>query len=238
VTVAPADLRPRADVELVERALAYTRGALAGVSDAEAGLATPCARWSLADLLVHMVDSLEVLTELALGRVSVAGPPPQARRLAPLAGHLRVLGCALLDGWVTRSAAADVRGTVLDDGRTVIDIGTASGVAALEVAVHGWDVSRARGMTVPFPPLLAAALLPVAVRVAPADGQEAGRVDRVIPGCQHSRPGGLPRVAADHVAAMASARDGQFGPPLQPMATDPSSLLLAHLGRDVCWAAC
>ncbi|MGL4176246.1 MAG: maleylpyruvate isomerase N-terminal domain-containing protein, partial [Dermatophilaceae bacterium] len=74
--MSPADLRPRADVELVERALAFTRGALAGVSDAEAGAATPCARWTLTDLLVHLVDSLEVVTELALGRVSVAGPPP------------------------------------------------------------------------------------------------------------------------------------------------------------------
>ncbi|MGL5863107.1 MAG: maleylpyruvate isomerase family mycothiol-dependent enzyme [Phycicoccus sp.] len=199
--MAPADLRPRADVELVERAVAFTCGALAGIADAEAGAATPCARWVLTDLLVHMVDSLEVVTELALGRVSAAGPPPGSSRPGPLAQHLRLLGCALLDGWITRASSPDVRDTVLHDGRTRLDVETASAVAALEVAVHGWDVTRARGVATPFPPLLAAALLPVAVAVVPVGG-----------------------------------RDGRFARPLRPPATDPSALLLAHLGRDPGWA--
>ncbi|MGL5851374.1 MAG: maleylpyruvate isomerase family mycothiol-dependent enzyme [Phycicoccus sp.] len=199
--MAPADLRPRADVELVERAVAFTCGALAGVADAEAGAVTPCARWVLADLLVHMVDSFEVVTELALGRVSAAGPPPESVRPELLARHLRLLGCTLLDGWITRASSRDVRDSVLHDGRTRLDVETASGVAALEVAVHGWDVARARGAVVPLPPLLAAALLPAAVAVVPV-----------------------------------RRRDGRFASPFAPPATDPSSLLLAHLGRDPNWA--
>ncbi|MGL5819008.1 MAG: maleylpyruvate isomerase family mycothiol-dependent enzyme [Phycicoccus sp.] len=198
--MSPADLRPRADVELVERAVAFTRGALAGVADAEASAVTPCAGWALADLLVHMVDSLEVVTELALGRVSMAGPPPESGRPELLAAHLRVLGCALLDGWVARASDPDTRDAVLHDGRTRLDVVTASHVAALEVAIHGWDLARARGIAGPFPPLLAAALLPVAVAVVPVH-----------------------------------ARDGRFAPPLRPPTTDPSSLLLAHLGRDPGW---
>ncbi|MGL5931057.1 MAG: maleylpyruvate isomerase family mycothiol-dependent enzyme [Dermatophilaceae bacterium] len=210
--MSPADLRPRADVELVERALAFTRGALAGVSDAEAGAATPCGRWTLTELLVHLVDSLEVVTELALGRVSAAGPPPESVRPELLAQHLRVLGCALLDGWVTRASGPDAGDVVVHDGRAGhdggarrggrarLDVGTASGLAALEVAVHGWDVARARGVATPFPPLLAAALLPVAAVVVPVHG-----------------------------------RGGLFAPPLRPPATDPASVLLAHLGRDPGW---
>lgn len=198
--MASADVRPRVDVELMERSLAFTRGALVGVNDDEADRPTPCARWTVADLLVHMVDSLEVATELSLGRVSVAGPPPSTRRPAPLAGHLRALGCALLEGWVARAHSPRQAPVLLDDGSTRLDVGVAGGVAALEVAVHGWDLARARGMTTAFPPLLAAALLPVAAQVVPV-----------------------------------GERDGRFGPPLPPTGGDPSSLLLAHLGRDAGW---
>ncbi len=162
----PADTRPGVDLELLERSLAWTRGALVGVRDAEAGRATPCRGWTLADLLVHMVDSLEVVTELSLGRVALAGPPPTSRRPEVLAEHLGVLGCALLDGWLRadRPAVADVGGALLD-ADVAVEVG------ALEIAVHGWDVARSRGLDAAFPPLLAAALLPVAVRRVPVVGR-------------------------------------------------------------------
>lgn len=162
----PADLRPRVDLELLDRSLAWTRGALAGVRDDEAGRPTPCAGWTLVDLLVHMVDSLEVVTELSLGRVALAGPPPASHRPEVLADHLRVLGCALLDGWLRDGGPGAVR---LGDRRLEPDV--ALEVSALEVAVHGWDVATARGSGEPFPPLLAAALLPVALRRVPVEGR-------------------------------------------------------------------
>ncbi len=168
----PAGLSPRVDVELLERSLAWTRGGLAGLGDDEAARPTPCARWTLADLLVHMVDSLEVVTELSLGRVALAGPPPMSTRPSVLADHLRVLGCALLDGWLGDGGreGAHVGGALLDPDVAVE-------VASLEIAVHGWDVARARGRPEVFPPLLAAALLPVAVRRVPV----AGRAGRFAP---------------------------------------------------------
>lgn len=190
MTALPGDVRPRAEVELLERALGWTRGALAGVSDAEGGFPTPCAGWTVADLLHHMVDSLEALTEASLGRVALAGPPPSSSRPSVLADHLRVLGCTLLEGWVGGRGGEVVVGA----GR--LGATTALEVAALEVAVHGWDLARARGVTTPFPPLLAAALLPVAVRTVPTDG-----------------------------------RGGRFAPPVPARSTDPTALLLAHLGR-------
>ncbi len=162
----PADTRPGVDLELLERSVAWTRGALAGVRDTEAGRATPCDGWTLADLLVHMVDSLEVVTELSLGRVALAGPPPASRRPEVLADHLGVLGCALLDGWLR----AD-RPVVADVGGALLDADVAVEVGALEIAVHGWDVARARGLSASLPPLLAAALLPVAVRRVPVEGR-------------------------------------------------------------------
>ena len=78
----PADVRPRVDVEVLERALGWTRGVLAGIDDDEAGRSTPCTAWTLTDLLVHMVDALSVVMELSLGRLSLAAPPARADRLA------------------------------------------------------------------------------------------------------------------------------------------------------------
>ena len=160
----PAGLRPGVDLELLERSLAWTRGALAGTTDDEATRPTPCTHWTLADLLVHMVDSLEVVTELSLGRMALAGPPPESTRPSVLAEHLRVLGCLLLEGWLRDGGRERV-----DVGGALLDPDVAVEVAALEIAVHGWDVARARGHHEDFPPLLAAALLPVAVRRVPVE---------------------------------------------------------------------
>lgn len=192
MTVRPAGLRPRVDVELLERALGWARGALVGVADDEAGRPTPCAGWVLTDLLVHMVDTFEVVTELSLGRMVGVGPPPSSTRPSVLADHLSVLGGALLEGWLRGPPPGP-----LCVGERRLEPEVAVEVAALEIAVHGWDVARARGLSTPFPPLLAAALLPVAVE----------RVPRV-------------------------GRGGHFAAPVTPRATDPASLLLAHLGRS------
>ncbi len=174
--MSPATAPPRAGVALLERSLGYTRGALAGLRDAEGPLPTPCARWDLTRLLVHMVDSLEVVTELALGRIARAGPPPASRRPEVLADHLRVLGCVLLEGWTARSGdAGPVR-----VGEHRLDAEVAAEVGALEVAVHGWDLAAARGRPRPLPSLLAAALLPVAVARVPPTGR-AGRFAPPLP---------------------------------------------------------
>ena len=161
-----------------------------------------------------MVDSLEVVTEMALGRVALAGPPPTSDRPEALADHLRVLGCVLLEGWTARGEGGSV---LLDrpgggagpepagwratppslDGRTAARLG------ALEVAVHGWDLAAALAPGVKLPGRLAAALLPVAVPHAPPGGR--------------SGPG------------------ARFAPPRMPPDNDPSSLLLAYLGRDPRW---
>lgn len=163
----PSTTRSEVDVELLERAVGWTRMALAGIRDDEASLPTPCTRWRLQDLLVHMVDALEALTELSLGRAGVAGPPPTSSRPTVLADHLRVLGCALLEGWM-----ADGRRGPVAVGSASLDAGVALEVAALEIAVHGWDLASARHGRVELPARLAAALLPVAVRRVPPSVRE------------------------------------------------------------------
>ena len=158
-------VRARDDLELLERALGWTRGVLVDVRDDLAGAPTPCADWTLHDLLGHMVDSLTALVEAATG--SLHPVPVAVRRSAgpeALARSLCDLGCAVLGDWVHAGpepvdlAAGSLPRSVLTE------------VGALEVAVHGWDVARSCGSTAVLPSTLAAGLLPVAVRrVGPGD---------------------------------------------------------------------
>ena len=147
-------------VELLDRALAYTRVALADVTDEALARPTPCSTWTLGVLLSHMEDALDAFTEAAAGSVRVDAPAPAADRV----GALREKACVLLGAW-TRAAPAEV--VVGDRG---IDPGLLVATAALEITVHGWDVAQATGRRSPIPEELAAGLLAVARRVVdPAD---------------------------------------------------------------------
>lgn len=151
-------------VELLERALGYTRVQLEGVRDELLGRPTPCRAWTLGDLLTHMEDALDAFTEAAGGAVG-------SRRAGNAVGQvcaIRDKACALLDVW-SRPAPGDV---VIEGvlGGLDLDSPLLVAAAALEITVHGWDVGRSTGGGAAIPADLAAALLPVARQVVtPAD---------------------------------------------------------------------
>lgn len=148
-------------VSLLERALGYACGALAGVRDELLDAQTPCADWRLRDLLHHMADSLDALTEASVGLLPLE-PAPVVDGSVPA---LRAKASRLLGAWVG-PAARTVR---LDPG-TVLDARLLLHAGALEVALHGWDVGQATGSGPPLPERLAEDLLPAArVLVTEAD---------------------------------------------------------------------
>ena len=149
-------VRREAALELLDRSLAYTRGALLPVRDEHLGRRTPCALWDLDGLLAHLDDALDAFTEGAAGRVRLDALGPAATRI----GTLQVKACALLGAWSDPGAA---RSTLVGD--TAIDTTYVTFAAALEIAVHGWDVAQATGARTPIPDDLARRLLPVAIRL-------------------------------------------------------------------------
>jgi uncharacterized protein (TIGR03086 family) len=163
-------------LELLERAIGYTRMQLQVVTPAMLCRPTPCADWTLGGLLDHMVDSLDALTEAAdLGDVALstpAGPPSPVGAIE----HLRERACSLLGAW---SAIAH------DDDVTVGDKALSSSLlaiaGALEVATHGWDVSQATGACDPIPAALARDLL-TWVDVLVTDGDRPHRFDYPVEG--------------------------------------------------------
>lgn len=159
-------------VELMERALGYTRGRLAGVRPDLLDRPTPCAAWTLADLLAHMEDALDAFTEAAGGAVTVAPAP-----VPGVAGRLAAIqekACALLGAW-GRPSPGDVVVCGVDLASPLL-----VATAALEITVHGWDVGRATGDAEPVPAALAEALLPVA-GLTVTDGDRGVRFAAAIP---------------------------------------------------------
>lgn len=161
MTPAPTQGQPLAGaVELLERALGYTRVALADVGPGNLEAPTPCSGWTLARLLVHMEDALDAFTEAAAGQVRVEPAAPTDDRV----DALREKACALLGAW-TQARPASV---AVGDRR--LDAPLLVATAALEITVHGWDVAQATGRCTPIPDDLARGLHPIAARIVqPAD---------------------------------------------------------------------
>lgn len=145
-------------VELLDRSLAYTRVALADVRPALLPRPTPCPVWRLGDLLVHLADGLDAFTDAADGRVGLTGSEPRLDPLAPeVVDAVRDRASALLGPWATGSPGRSVRvGGAGLPGPVLV------ATAALELALHGWDVAQATGSRTPLPEPLAVHLLGVA----------------------------------------------------------------------------
>lgn len=146
-------------VELFDRAVAYMRGVLAGLSfDADFDLfaPTPCHRWTIGDLLEHLDDSLLALeTAAAYGHVDARSEPPGTVGLG-LVDRVRHRTSAALGAWVTDTSE---RVTIADAS---LSSATLVAVGALEVAVHGTDLARAARLGMALPDDLADELLAVA----------------------------------------------------------------------------
>jgi uncharacterized protein (TIGR03086 family) len=143
---------------LLRPAIGYALAAADAITPGLLRRPTPCRGWDLGMLLRHVNESLAALREATgSGRVSAwpADEPPGGDLAATFRDRAREL--------------ADSCGGVCDHSDRVIGIGdrsitlsTVAVLGALEVALHGWDISRACGPARPIPAPLAADLLEIA----------------------------------------------------------------------------
>jgi uncharacterized protein (TIGR03086 family) len=159
VSSAAGHSRPPRALELLERAIGYTRASLVLVTDADLGRRTPCRGWLLQDLLVHMDDSLEAMAVAAqatsLSLVPPAPPTDGADLLVSICRRAR----GLLAHWHPVDAVPDGPVALGDLSLSRELLGA---VGALEITLHGWDVAESIGRPRPIPPGLAMDLWPVA----------------------------------------------------------------------------
>ena len=146
---------------LLKRAAGFALICAGDVTPGELANPTPCDRWDLRALLAHCSDSALVLRE-AIGSGCVGPPLTDARpgsgprRCQDPAAVFRAEARMLLDACALAGAQRQVE---VGDRHLAIAIVAATG--AIELAVHGWDISVACGAGRAIPPLLAADLLAV-----------------------------------------------------------------------------
>jgi len=144
---------------LLERAIGYALGSVAAVAPRLLSHPTPCSDWDLRALLGHVNDSLAALCEgIDSGRI---GPDPAADAgdglAAELAATFRDRARRLLGAW-TSAGRHDQLIAIVD---RPLPASVVAGTGAIELAVHGWDISRACGQHRPIPPTLASDLLTI-----------------------------------------------------------------------------
>jgi Mycothiol maleylpyruvate isomerase N-terminal domain len=117
-------------------------------------LATPCAGWVLAMLLRHVNDSLTAMHQgIAADQV---GPPTAAPGTGDQGMNLVATFCDLACGLLAASASADRQDRPIIVADRYLPGSLLIFVAAVEVAVHGWEIARHVGATsrsrLPSPP--------------------------------------------------------------------------------------
>lgn len=142
---------------LLERATSYTLGSLLLTTPRDLTRRTPWLDQDLRSLLHHMNDSLAALHEAAeTGYVDLA-PLPATSGLDDLVGSLKDRACRLLGEW---SHGRDRAVSIAD---LTLSPALVAATGAIDVAVHGWDVSAACGEPRAVPPRLAEELLDLAL---------------------------------------------------------------------------
>jgi uncharacterized protein (TIGR03086 family) len=163
----------RIEYRLLERAIRYALSAAGHTTPQLLTEPTPCTGWDLGTLLLHLGQSFDTLAGSLRARTldpghgcsGAEGPagapsaPDGAELVTGLAGRAAALlwACAEVQGGQEPVAAGDRRLTT-----SMVAI-----TGAIEVAVHGWDISVTCGTGRPVPSGLATELLPYAALLVP-----------------------------------------------------------------------
>ena len=159
---------PAECARLFEPSIRYALRAVVAVTPELLSRPTPCREWDLRMLLRHAGESLAAIAEgIETGRVGL-DPAAEDRALAAdPARAFRDRAGQLLDAWTGPGHQRQV----IEIAGCPLAASVMAAAAALEVAVHGWDISRACGQRQPIPPALAIDLLAIAPVLVPRAGR-------------------------------------------------------------------
>jgi uncharacterized protein (TIGR03086 family) len=169
---------------LLDRAIGYALGAVHEVTPGLMAGATPCAKWDLRSLLLHVTDSLAALCDgLGSGRMDLPGPAATVGPAAHAASADPPDPVADLRGQAARlrgmRAACSGRQRPVLIADAALDRRIVAGVGAVEIAVHGWDIGRACGLRRPIPPTLAVDLVGICTLVVTGETRHPAFADPV-----------------------------------------------------------
>jgi uncharacterized protein (TIGR03086 family) len=155
---------PAEGARLLEPSISYALGVVLAVTPELLSCPTPCREWDLRMLLRHASESLAALGEgIETGRVGLDPAAEDADLGADPARAFRDRACQLLDAWTSPGH----RRQVIEIAGCPLAASVMAATAALEIAAHGWDISRACRQRQPIPRALATALLVIAPVLVP-----------------------------------------------------------------------
>lgn len=153
---------------LLEQAISYAARSVLDVTPAFLPRRTPCRHWNLGMLLAHASESLAALCEATVtGHVALL-PAKQDRD--PAADPVRTFR-EQAEGLLAARATAGEVDHMLDIGGLPLPAIAIECAGAIEVTVHGWDISQACGRCSPIPDALATGLLAIAPLLIPETGR-------------------------------------------------------------------
>jgi uncharacterized protein (TIGR03086 family) len=159
---------PADGARLLEPSISYALGVAAAVTPEILSRPTPCREWDLQILLRHACESLAAFGEgIEAGRVGLDPAPEDGTVPADPARAFRDRAGQLLEAWTSPGHQR----RVVDIAGCPLAASVMAAAAALEVAVHGWDISRACGQRQPIPCPLATDLLTIAPVLVPRTGR-------------------------------------------------------------------
>jgi uncharacterized protein (TIGR03086 family) len=148
---------PSGATALLAGAISYALTACAQVEQGEMTRPTPCPDWDLGALLAHLAASMADLeSAIQTGHLDL---DPDDREVPAAGGD---------PAEVVRDRAANLlyacyayrgRDRFVVVGGVPLPVGIVNCVGAVEIAVHGWDVSASRGRFRPIPRALASRML-------------------------------------------------------------------------------
>jgi uncharacterized protein (TIGR03086 family) len=151
-------------LRLLEPAIVYALCSAAGVTPEFLSRPTPCRGWDLGMLLRHASESLAAIREgIDAGCIDLCPPGEDADAVSDPARAFRDRAGRLLGACPSLGRQHEV--IHIADG--LLAASAMAGAGALEIAVHGWDISRACGHCQPIPRALAADLLAIAPLLVP-----------------------------------------------------------------------
>jgi uncharacterized protein (TIGR03086 family) len=145
-------------LQLLASAVRYALASAGPVTVPMLSQPTPCTEWDLEALLDHVSDSAGALHQVITTGCAGPVPPPGDGRpgLDPVRGLHRQTSRLLA------ACAAGPAGQLVAIGDRELTTNMVALAGALEITVHGWDISVASGPRRPVPSGLAAILLPLA----------------------------------------------------------------------------
>jgi uncharacterized protein (TIGR03086 family) len=210
-------------IGLLVGAISYMLGVCAPIGPAEMTLPTPCADWDLAMLLGHLCRSMADLeTALRTGQLDLEEPASAGGDLVEVlrdrAAQLLCTGYCF--GGPERFVAV---------GGLPIPAGLVACTGAVEIAVHGWDVSAARARAGRDSASWDSASWDRAGR----DSASRDRAGRGADVRGTPIPAGLAARMLRLSPLLVAGREGLFAVPVEvPAQASPGDRLVGYLGRN------